>query len=126
MAFSSIERPTISWGERRGRCQPPSPGQLRAQRVQEPLQEWHTLAPRNPERALPLQDGRQEARISTRIPALLSDDRHPRAVTLQLVSLTAHSETGEHPFARVLISEEGSEIRAEARGGGIVDATFKL
>src|SRR4029453_13304703 len=36
-----------------------------------------------------------------------------------------HSETGELPFARVVASVEGSEKRAEARGDGIVDATFK-
>ena len=42
-----------------------------------------------------------------------------------LVALTAHSETGEHPFARVVMSDEGRESRAEARGDGLVDATFK-
>jgi 2-isopropylmalate synthase len=43
----------------------------------------------------------------------------------KLVSLTAHSETGEQPFSRVVISADGREMRAEARGGGPVDATFK-
>jgi 2-isopropylmalate synthase len=61
------------------------------------------------------------------IQALMSDE----AVTHEhehyvLVALTAHSETGEQPFSRVVIAEEGrGEARAEARGGGPVDATFK-
>jgi 2-isopropylmalate synthase len=60
------------------------------------------------------------------IQALLSDETvTPEQEHYKLVSLTAHSETGEQPFARVVISEEGREMRAEARGGGIVDATFK-
>jgi 2-isopropylmalate synthase len=60
------------------------------------------------------------------IQALLSDETvTPASEHFKLVSLTAHSETGEQPFARVVISEDGREKRAEARGGGIVDATFK-
>jgi len=60
------------------------------------------------------------------IQALISDEAHtPEAEHYKLVALTAHSETGEQPFARVVITEEGRELRAEARGGGIVDATFK-
>ncbi|MEO5693306.1 MAG: 2-isopropylmalate synthase [Usitatibacter sp.] len=60
------------------------------------------------------------------IQALMSDE----TVTIEkehhtLVSITAHSETGEQPFARVVISTDGKEARAEARGGGPVDATFK-
>jgi 2-isopropylmalate synthase len=60
------------------------------------------------------------------IQALMSDE----AVTAQteryvLVSLTARTETGEQPFARVVVSEEGRETRAEARGDGQVDATFR-
>jgi 2-isopropylmalate synthase len=43
----------------------------------------------------------------------------------KLVSLTAHSETGELPYARVVVSEEGSERRAESSGSGPVDAAFK-
>jgi len=43
----------------------------------------------------------------------------------RLVSLTAHSETGEQPFARIVVSEEGHERHAEARGSGPVDAAFK-
>jgi len=60
------------------------------------------------------------------IQALMSDEtvtaEHERFI---LVALTAHSETGEQPFARVVMSDEGRESRAEARGDGTVDATFK-
>jgi 2-isopropylmalate synthase len=49
----------------------------------------------------------------------------PESEHFKLISLAAHSETGEQPFSRVVISEDGREKRAEARGGGIVDATFK-
>jgi 2-isopropylmalate synthase len=60
------------------------------------------------------------------IQALLSDETvTPEREHYKLISLTAHSETGEQPFARVVISEGGREKRAEARGGGPVDATFK-
>lgn len=43
----------------------------------------------------------------------------------RLVSLTAHSETGEPPFAKVVITEGGEERHAEAQGSGPVDASFK-
>lgn len=43
----------------------------------------------------------------------------------KLVSLLAHSETGETPVARITLSEGGKEKQAEARGSGPVDATFK-
>ena len=60
------------------------------------------------------------------IQALISDEAlAPEAEHYKLVSLSARSETGEQPFARVVISEDGREVRAEARGDGIVDATFK-
>ncbi len=60
------------------------------------------------------------------IQALISDEAvTPEAEHYKLVALTAHSETGELPFARVVITGEGREMRAEARGDGIVDATFK-
>ncbi|HUJ01027.1 MAG TPA: 2-isopropylmalate synthase [Usitatibacter sp.] len=60
------------------------------------------------------------------IQALMSDETvTPEVERYKLVSLTAHSETGEPPFARVVISDRGREARAEARGGGTVDATFK-
>ncbi|MDH3286696.1 MAG: 2-isopropylmalate synthase [Betaproteobacteria bacterium] len=48
------------------------------------------------------------------------DNEHYR-----LVALTAHSETGEQPFATIVVSEDGTERRAEARGSGPVDASFK-
>jgi 2-isopropylmalate synthase len=41
------------------------------------------------------------------------------------VSLTAHSESGELPYAKVVVSEAGRERRAEAQGSGPVDASFK-
>jgi 2-isopropylmalate synthase len=60
------------------------------------------------------------------IQALLSDETvTPEDERYKLVALTAHSETGEQPFARIVISENGREARAEARGGGPVDATFR-
>ncbi|MGZ5063032.1 MAG: 2-isopropylmalate synthase [Usitatibacter sp.] len=60
------------------------------------------------------------------IQALLSDETvTPEHERYKLVSISAHSETGEQPFSRVVMAEEGREMRAEARGGGIVDATFK-
>jgi 2-isopropylmalate synthase len=60
------------------------------------------------------------------IQALLSDETvTPEQERYKLVALTAHSETGEQPFARIVIAENGREARAEARGGGPVDATFK-
>jgi 2-isopropylmalate synthase len=43
----------------------------------------------------------------------------------RLVSLRAHSETGELPYARVVLSVGGQECIAEGQGGGPVDATFK-
>jgi 2-isopropylmalate synthase len=43
----------------------------------------------------------------------------------KLVSLTAHSETGELPYAKVVVTENGKERRAEAQGSGPVDASFK-
>jgi len=56
--------------------------------------------------------------------ALVSDE----AVTLQehykLVSLTAHSETGEIPRAKIVIAEAGKELSADSEGSGPVDATF--
>ncbi|MBI4192240.1 MAG: 2-isopropylmalate synthase [Betaproteobacteria bacterium] len=42
-----------------------------------------------------------------------------------LISLTAHSETGEPPFAKVVVSEDGREKPAQAKGSGPVDASFK-
>jgi 2-isopropylmalate synthase len=59
--------------------------------------------------------------------ALVTEENLEQAVNehFKLVSLTAHSETGEPPFARVVMSEDGAERRAEAQGSGPVDAAFK-
>ena len=58
--------------------------------------------------------------------ALVSDESvTPEQERFKLVSLVAHSETGEQPFARVVISDGGHEMRAEARGAGPVDASFQ-
>jgi 2-isopropylmalate synthase len=43
----------------------------------------------------------------------------------RLVSLTAHSETGEPPYAKIVVSEAGKERKCEAQGSGPVDAAFK-
>jgi 2-isopropylmalate synthase len=43
----------------------------------------------------------------------------------RLVSLTAHSETGEQPFAKLVLAEDGKERHAAANGSGPVDAAFK-
>jgi 2-isopropylmalate synthase len=58
--------------------------------------------------------------------ALVSDESvTPEQERFKLVSLVAHSETGEQPFARVVIADAGHEMRAEARGAGPVDASFQ-
>ena len=58
--------------------------------------------------------------------ALMSDDTvTPESEHYKLVSLVAHSETGEPPYARIVISEDGTERHAEARGAGPVDAAFQ-
>jgi 2-isopropylmalate synthase len=43
----------------------------------------------------------------------------------RLVSLTAHSETGELPYAKLVVSEDGKERKCESQGSGPVDAAFK-
>ncbi len=43
----------------------------------------------------------------------------------RLVSLTAHSETGARPFAKLVVAEDGTEKPAQAQGSGPVDASFK-
>jgi len=43
----------------------------------------------------------------------------------RLVSLTAHSETGELPYANIVMADNGREVRTESRGSGPVDASFK-
>jgi 2-isopropylmalate synthase len=52
------------------------------------------------------------------------------AVTMEqehfkLLSMMAHSETGEVSRAKVVMAEDGREKKAEANGDGPVDATFK-
>jgi len=59
--------------------------------------------------------------------ALISEEaiEHLENELYNLVSLTAHSETGESPFARIVLSEDGAEKLAQAQGSGPVDAAFK-
>jgi len=58
--------------------------------------------------------------------ALVSDEAAaPEDDYFKLVSLTAHSETGESPYASVVVSEGGRERKADSRGAGPVDAAFK-
>jgi 2-isopropylmalate synthase len=59
--------------------------------------------------------------------ALITEEdlEHVENEHYRLVSLAAHSETGEAPYARVVVSEDGRERRAESEGSGPVDAAFK-
>ncbi|HZL95351.1 MAG TPA: 2-isopropylmalate synthase, partial [Vicinamibacterales bacterium] len=59
--------------------------------------------------------------------ALITEEEieHVENERYRLVSLTAHSETGEQPFAKIVMSENGHERPSEARGSGPVDASFK-
>jgi 2-isopropylmalate synthase len=59
--------------------------------------------------------------------ALITEEEieHAESEHYRLVSLTAHSETGEPPYAKVVISEDGRERPCEAQGSGPVDASFK-
>jgi 2-isopropylmalate synthase len=59
--------------------------------------------------------------------ALISESEHDAVVKehFRLVSLLAHSETGESPFARLVMAEDGREVHAESKGSGPVDASFK-
>lgn len=57
--------------------------------------------------------------------ALVSDEVIVQHECFRLVSLIVHSETGEVPYARVVISENGNEMHAESQGSGPVDATFR-
>ena len=56
--------------------------------------------------------------------ALVSDTSYDNDEYWKLVSLTAHSETGEMPSAQVILQVDGEEKTAHASGGGPVDATF--
>ena len=58
--------------------------------------------------------------------ALVSDEAvTPEHERYRLLSMVVHSETGETPFARVVIAEGAAERQAEAYGSGPVDASFK-
>ncbi len=59
--------------------------------------------------------------------ALISEEGidHVESEHFKLVSLTAHSETGESPYAKIVVTENGKERRSEAQGSGPVDASFK-
>jgi 2-isopropylmalate synthase len=58
--------------------------------------------------------------------ALVSDDFVSEATeSFKLVYLQVSSITGEVPHAIITVSENGVETRAEADGGGPVDAAFK-
>jgi 2-isopropylmalate synthase len=58
--------------------------------------------------------------------AIVSDESvTPEEEQYQLVSLTAHVETGEEPYAKLIIADSGKETACDAKGAGPVDATFK-
>ena len=58
--------------------------------------------------------------------ALMSDQTvAPQDEHYKLASMSAHSETGEPPRARVTLSIGGSEKSADTTGSGPVDAAFK-
>jgi 2-isopropylmalate synthase len=59
--------------------------------------------------------------------ALITEEEieHVENERYHLVSLTAHSETGEPPYAKIVLSEGGRERPCEAQGSGPVDASFK-
>ncbi len=60
------------------------------------------------------------------IHAIVSDEAVTPAIEqYHLISLTAHVETGEQPYARLIISDAGREVSCESKGAGPVDATFK-
>lgn len=43
----------------------------------------------------------------------------------ELITLEAHSQTGETPFAKLKVTIDGKELPCEAQGSGPVDASFK-
>ena len=59
--------------------------------------------------------------------ALITEEglEHVENEHYRLVSLTAHSETGESPFAKIVLAADGKEKPAHAQGSGPVDASFK-
>jgi 2-isopropylmalate synthase len=72
-----------------------------------------------------LADKKQEI-FDEDLQALVSDEMVTQeAEQYQLVSITAHVETGEQPYAKLVISDAGKETACEAKGAGPVDAAFK-
>ena len=60
------------------------------------------------------------------IQALFSDETvTPHDEHFKLLSLSQHSETGERPHARVVMTIGAQEVMAESDGNGPVDATLK-
>ena len=58
--------------------------------------------------------------------ALVSDSNAKTALErFKLVSLSAHSQTGETPTSEVVLNMDGTEQKAKADGSGPVDAAFK-
>ncbi len=57
--------------------------------------------------------------------ALVSDEVLVLQERYRLISLTVHCETGEKPYSRIVISDNGNEMTAESQGSGPVDATFR-
>ncbi len=59
--------------------------------------------------------------------ALITEEHleHVENERYRLVSLTAHSETGALPFAKIVLSEDCKEKPAQSQGSGPVDASFK-
>ncbi len=58
--------------------------------------------------------------------ALVSESNAKTAIErFKLVSLSAHSQTGETPTSEVILKMDGSEKKAKADGSGPVDAAFK-
>ncbi len=59
--------------------------------------------------------------------ALITEEEieHVENERWRLVSLTAHSETGELPYAKLVVSDDGKERQCESQGSGPVDAAFK-
>lgn len=57
--------------------------------------------------------------------ALVSDEALVLQERYRLLSLVIHCETGEVPYARLVISDDGNELHAESEGSGPVDATFR-
>lgn len=56
--------------------------------------------------------------------ALISDDLVEPKEHYELVSMSFRGETGEPPFARVVITVDGKEHAAEGSGAGPVDSSF--